>query len=224
MGLRSPLDAEAPEEVVWGRIDHMLKSRGTSLEALRAAPHGVRFADGMQPGRFFERHLQTPDRKVDCCPAAFADALTRCEAIFRELEAEPPGRLKLITRRDPWMHNSWYANLPAMKRGPRDRNRLYVHPDDAAARELAEGSKASVWNEHGALELEVTLDPGLLPGVVALTHGWGNGRTSGMRFAKRTPGANANALLPVGPGSFEPLSSQAFMTGVPVEVAPLEKP
>jgi formate dehydrogenase len=224
MGLRSPLDAEAPEEVVWGRIDHMLKSRGTSLEALRAAPHGVRFADGMQPGRFFERHLQTPDRKVDCCPAAFADALLRCEAIFRELEAEPPGRLKLITRRDPWMHNSWYANLPAMKRGPRDRNRLYVHPDDAAARELAEGSKARVWNEHGALELEVTLDPGLLPGVVALTHGWGNARTSGMRFAKRTPGANANALLPVGPGSFEPLSSQAFMTGVPVEVAPLEKP
>jgi len=222
LGLRSPLDAEAPEDVIWGRIDHMLKSRGTSLEALRAEPHGLRFADGMRPGRFFERHLQTPDRKVDCCPDAFAEALVRCEEIFRELEAEPPGRLKLITRRDPWMHNSWYANLPAMKRGARDRNRLYVHPEDAAERALAEGSKARLWNEHGALELEVTLDPGLLRGVVALTHGWGNRRTSGMRFAQRTPGANANTLLPVGPGSFEPLSSQAFMTGVPVELAPLE--
>jgi hypothetical protein len=29
---------------------------------------------------------------------------------------------------------------------------------------------------------------------------------------------NPNALLPTGPGSFDPLSNQAFMTGVPVEV------
>ena len=54
--------------------------------------------------------------------------------------------------------------------------------------------------------------------VVALTHGWGNSRTPGMRVAHQTPGVNANALLPTGPGSFEPLSSQAFMTGVPVEL------
>ena len=56
-------------------------------------------------------------------------------------------------------------------------------------------------------------------GVVALTHGWGNRGSTGMKFAARTPGVNANALLPIGPGSFEPLSSQAFMTGVPVELA-----
>ena len=40
-----------------------------------------------------------------------------------------------------------------------------------------------------------------------------------MKFAARTPGVNANALLPIGPGSFEPLSSQAFMTGIPVELS-----
>jgi len=40
-----------------------------------------------------------------------------------------------------------------------------------------------------------------------------------MRFARVTPGANPNALLPIGPESFERLSSQAFMTGVPVEIA-----
>jgi hypothetical protein len=33
------------------------------------------------------------------------------------------------------------------------------------------------------------------------------------------PGTNCNALLPSGPGSYEPLSSQAHMTGVAVEVA-----
>jgi len=67
----------------------------------------------------------------------------------------------------------------------------------------------------------VESDDSLLPGVVALTHGWGNQRTPGMRVAQRTPGVNANALLPIGAESFEPLSSQAFMTGIPVDLARL---
>ena len=39
-----------------------------------------------------------------------------------------------------------------------------------------------------------------------------------MRVASATPGTNPNALLPAGPGSYDPLSNQAFMTGIPVEV------
>jgi anaerobic selenocysteine-containing dehydrogenase len=119
------------------------------------------------------------------------------------------------------MHNSWYANLQAMKRGARDRNRLAVHPDELRARGVADGARVRLWNEHGAIEVEVEGDDTLMRGVVALTHGWGNQRTPSMRVAQRTPGVNANALLPTGPGSFEPLSNQAFMTGVPVEIAPI---
>ncbi len=222
LGLRSPLDA-GPEAdaALWGRVDHMLRSRGSSLEALRASPHGVRFEDGLEPGRFFAEHLQTADGRVDCCPPGFAGALERAEAIYRELESEGLGRLKLITRRDPFMHNSWYANVPAMKRGDRDRNYLYVHPEDLAERGLTDGAKARVWNEHGAVEVELRADADLLRGVAALTHGWGQARTPGMRVAQRTPGVNANALLPIGPGSYEELSSQAFMTGIPIELAAL---
>jgi len=220
MGFRSPFDGgDAPDN--WGRIDHMLRSRGTSLDAVRAAPHGVAFEDGLEPGAFYDEHLQTPDARVECCPPAFRDAMQRAEAICVELEGEGASSLKLITRRDPFMHNSWYANVPAMKRGARATNRLYVHPDDLAMRGLADGAKARVWNANGVLEVEVAADDGLLPGVVAMTHGWGNQQTPGMRVAHATPGVNANALLPVGPESFEPLSSQAFMTGVPVELGAL---
>lgn len=221
MGLRSALDADEPAERMWDRIDHMLATRGTSLEAVRAAPHGVRFDDGLEPGRFFARYLQTPDRKVDCCPAAFAPALERCEAIFPELESEDPRRLKLITRREAHMHNSWYANVAKLRRGERARSHLYVHPEDARERGLAEGDAVKVWNAHGTIELSLKHDPGLLRGVVALAHGGGNQHTPGMRVAQAAPGANPNALLPVGEDSFERLSSQAFMTGVPVEIAPL---
>ncbi len=219
MGKKSPFDAgETPDP--WGRIDHMLRSRGVTLDEVRAQPGGVYRYPPAEPGDLLAKHVQTPDRRVDCCPPAFADALERAEAIFGELEREPRGGLKLITKRDPWMHNSWYHNLPQSKRGERTRNWLYVHPDDARARGLTDGQKVRAWNAHGSLELELRFADDLRPGVVALTHGWGHART-GMRVASAHPGVNANVLLPTGPGSFEPLSSQAHMTGIPVEIAAL---
>lgn len=218
LGLKSPFDeGEDPRQSLWGRIDHMLRGRGLGLDDVRNAPRGIVF-EGLTTGRFYRDHLQTPDHRVDCCPAGFADALARCETIFGELADEGPERLKLITLRDRFMHNSWYANLPRMKRGDRGHNPLHVNPEDLARFGLAAGAKARLSNEWGAIDVEVLADPDLMRGVVALTHGWGNGRTPGMRVAQQTPGVNANALLPTGPGSFEPLSSQAFMTGVPVEL------
>jgi anaerobic selenocysteine-containing dehydrogenase len=219
LGLPSRLGEEA-RAGLWDRIDHMLRTRGTSLDDVRSRPHGLVFEEGLQPGAFYGEQLQTADGKVDCCPHAFAAALDRAARIFAELEGEEENLLKLITRRDPHMHNSWYANVESMKRST-DRNYLFMHPEDARARGIGEGARVRLWNEHGSRELEVRDDPALRRGVVALTHGWGNAESPGMRVAQRTPGTNANALLPVGPGSFEPLSSQAFMTGVPVQVSPL---
>jgi anaerobic selenocysteine-containing dehydrogenase len=217
LGLKSWLD-ERPAPDLWSRIDHMLRSRGRSFAELRAAPYGLDFGPH-EPCSFDEEHLQTADGRVDCCPAGFAAALEGAEQIFRDQDREPPESLKLITKRDPYMHNSWYANLPLMKRGERDRNYLFMHADDAARRGLADGDKVRVRNEHGAIALELKLADDLRPGVVAITHGWGNAATPGMRVAQQTAGENPNRLLPTGPESFDPLSNQAHMTGVPVEVS-----
>ncbi len=65
----------------------------------------------------------------------------------------------------------------------------------------------------------MTLSEDLMRGVVAMTHGGGHARTPGMRLANASPGTNCNVLLPSGTGSYEPLSSQAHMTGVAVEVS-----
>jgi anaerobic selenocysteine-containing dehydrogenase len=215
MGLVSELDDPATSNP-WGKVGHMLRSRGHSFEELRErevidfGPH--RF------GRFYEEFLQTADGKVDCCPAVFAPALARMRALFDELAAEPPGQLKLISKREAKMMNSWLANVPRLRTKTNQTNYLYMHPQDAAARGLADGTRVSVRNAHGELEIPLRLAPDLMPGVVAMPHGWGHGQTSGMRVAQRTAGANCNRLLPTGPGSFEPLSGQAHMTGVPVEV------
>jgi anaerobic selenocysteine-containing dehydrogenase len=216
LGFKSVLDA-GPEPELFGRIGHMLKSRGYSLEELRADPHGIVFGD-LDVGRFYEEWLQTPDHKVDCCPALFGEALSRAETICRELEAERADQLKLITRRDAWMHNSWYHNVERLKRPGRLDNPLHMNPADAARLGLAEGARVTCRSPHGALEATLAFDADLMPGVVSMTHGWGHAKT-GMRVAQKHPGVNANALLPSGPGSYEPLSNQAHMTGIPVEVS-----
>jgi len=92
-----------------------------------------------------------------------------------------------------------------------------MHPDDARAHNLAHGSRAMISKRSGRIETVVALDESLKPGTVAMTHGWGNAQT-GMTVARQYPGTSPNDLLPTGPGSYERISNQAFMTGVPVTV------
>ncbi len=220
MGFPSVLDLATEgeqQEQLWGKFDHMLRSRGHSMDELREAETGICFGDHA-PGRFYSDHLQTEGGRVDCCPEAFAGALERAEGLFEEALELGTDQLLLITRRDKYMHNSWYANVELMKRAGPDRTFVYLHPEDAARLGLAEGVAARISNAQGGLQAEVKLDADLRPGVVAIPHGWGNAETPGMAVAQKTAGENVNVVLPSGPGSFEPLSSQAHMTGIPVSV------
>lgn len=215
LGIPSILDQEQPDP--WARLRHMVSKCGVSLDDLVADPRAVALPP-TEPGRFYSHQLQTADGLVDCCPPVFGEALGRAETIFAELATEPEG-LKLITRRDAFMHNSWYANLPSMKRRGRETNRLDIHPADATERGLGDGDLASVRSAWGEITVPVRLDDDLLPGVVSLVHGGGHHGVTAMRTAAAMPGVNPNALLPHGPGTYEPLSSQSHMTGIAVQVA-----
>ena len=216
LGFKGPLD-EGPTPNVFARVERMLERGGLSLDQVKGTPGGV-VLPPLEPGAFFTEHLQTPDDRVDCCPDAFAPSLRAAAEHFAELASGPPGQLRLITKRDRFMHNSWFHNVEKMKHGDRARNHLFMHPDDAARLRLTDGDIVRVRSAAGEVELPLKRDPDLLPGVVAATHGWGHSETEGMRVAHERPGVNVNRLLRSGPGSFEPLSNMAHMTGVPVEV------
>ena len=115
------------------------------------------------------------------------------------------------------MLNSWFHNLPSLKTEKQLNNPVYMHPTDARACNLEDGSIAVIKNDYGQVKTAVQLDETLKPGTVAMTHGWGQQRT-GLNVAKQNPGVNANVLLPSGKGSYERISNQAFMTGIPVSV------
>lgn len=214
-GFESVLD-NLDETNLFGRLDHMLRQSDTSIEDMKTMSHQTAVLDPNIPGNFFENWIQTESRRVDCCPPMFAEAIEQCAAIFTDLKSnEQP--LKLISRRTNYMVNSWFHNVESLKRKQQQNNPLYMHPEDARARNLGDGSTVRIHNNWGDISSVVSLDEDLKPGTVAMTHGWGHQNT-GMSVAKRYPGTNANELLPSGPGSFEKLSNQAFMTGVPVEV------
>jgi len=222
LGLPSILDDENPDP--WAKWRHMLTiGSGVDLAALQAGPHTV-VLPRPTPGEFFDRQVQTTDGLVDCCPSSFDEALERCHRLFAETQHEladgdrTTGSLRLIHKRDVWMHNSWFANVPSMKRGGRTSNPLSMHPDDARARGLDEGDAVAVSSAHGEVATTVAFDADLMPGVVSMVHGWGHSVSPGLRVAHEHPGANPNVLLPIGEGSFEPLSNQAHMTGIAVQV------
>ena len=214
MGFDSLLDQESPD--VWARIDSMLRSTNHSMTELRQ--QGVIALERSRPEDFYDTFVQTDTARVECFPDAFTQALQRMAELFIELENESPNQLKLISKRDAYMLNSWYANVAKLKKAPRDRNYLFMHPSDAEQRQIVDGSEVRVSNAFGELTAPVKLSEELMPGVVAMTHGWGHSISSGMQVAKANPGSNPNRLLPSGPGSFEPLSNQAHMTGINVDV------
>ncbi len=201
---------------LFNRFSHMMGQSDLTLEDVRG--EGTVVLNAVEPGKFFSNVIQTETGRVDCFPRIFDEALERCSDIFQELQNEDEGQLKMISRRTNYMVNSWFHNVKSLKRSGQLNNPIYIHPDDARARNLGEGSTVKVHNEFGEVMTTVVLDDDLKPGTVAITHGWGY-QGKDMKVASEFSGCNANDLLPSGEGSYEKVSNQAFMTGIPVEVA-----
>jgi anaerobic selenocysteine-containing dehydrogenase len=94
-----------------------------------------------------------------------------------------------------------------------------MHPDDASAVGVADGALARVSSEAGTVEIAVEVSDEMMPGVVSLPHGWGHDKAgTRMSVAREHAGVNNNLLAPV--GNFDPLSNNAAVNGIPVEVVP----
>ncbi|MBL8344169.1 MAG: molybdopterin-dependent oxidoreductase [Rubrivivax sp.] len=162
--------------------------------------------------------LRTPSGKVELAPPACVQDLGQALAAIDE----PAPELVVIGRRDVRSNNSWMHNLPTLAKGP-ERCTLLVHPIDAAARGLADGAPAQlagVGGAGGAVSVVVQLDPGSMPGVVCLPHGWGHGEPgTALAVAAERPGANLNALLD--PSARDPLSGNSVLSGGPVRLQAL---
>jgi anaerobic selenocysteine-containing dehydrogenase len=199
--------------------DGSLAEHGTSIDALRTTDDGIVRLAPTEPGTFLDR--MTAHGMLDGDPAMLAPARRRALSIFDELLAEPADQLKLITRRTSHTINTALQNVERLKKGAGADNPLHLSPTDAERLGIGDGDRVRVFNRFGSVEAPAHLDPTLRPGVVAMTHGFGNAGTTGQPVAMGHPGVNVNALSPVGPGTFDPVSTMSQLTGIPVEVEPV---
>ncbi|MFW0785238.1 molybdopterin-dependent oxidoreductase [Gordonia sp. CPCC 206044] len=216
MGVQTLLDDPTPDP--FAVVDAMMRESGLSIEALKSMPCQTAVLPPADPGHVFSIAVQHNDGLIDCCPTLFGRFFDTAERILVELESEPADQLKLITRRTNFMVNSWLHNLPVLKQGVHQCNPLWMNPKDAHSRGLLEGDDITVSNRHGSVEAMLLYDKRLRPGVVSMTHGWGQGRAHGLGVARRHPGTNVNRLAPTGTNGYDPLSNQSHLTGLRVEV------
>ena len=223
LGLRSVFENEKfdaenfNEDILFQRTEKMLQHSGLNLQQIKNAPSGTVTLPPLDPGRLYSEHIQSDDKKVDCCPALLQESIKDSHKIFKQLCNESPAQMKLINLRNPYTHNSWFQNIEKLL-SKRPENALYIHPQDAQELGLSEGEKVRVKNIYGAVTATLAFDKRLRTKVLAMTHGWGNQNSSGMKIAAKYPGVNVNELLPSGPGSYEKISNQAHMTGIPVAI------
>ncbi|GAB2749445.1 molybdopterin oxidoreductase family protein [Streptomyces bullii] len=184
---------------------------GLTLEKLLAHPHGIDLGP-LRPR--LPQPLKTRSGKVELLPQPIADDLPRLRDALRQL----PAGLVLVGRRHLRSNNSWMHNVPALTGGS-NRCTVHIHPADAERLGVRDGEPVRLKGAGGEVTAPAEVTDGVRPGVVSLPHGWGHDRPgTRLSHAATDPGVNVNQLLDG--RLLDPLSGNAVLNGVPVEVAP----
>ncbi|MBK8489794.1 MAG: hypothetical protein IPL49_02535 [Saprospirales bacterium] len=162
------------------------------------------------------KRVYTDDGLLHLAPEVLVGQAKKLELDFHA-ELERKDVLKLITKRHVNTHNSWTHNYEPFVQGERETNYLYMHPEDAERLGLEQLDLVDVKSQTATVRVNLWLLDDLMPGTVALPHGWGHQSTH-MQVAKKTRGVNVNILAADGPEKVEGLSGMVHLTGIPVEV------
>jgi anaerobic selenocysteine-containing dehydrogenase len=124
---------------------------------------------------------------TDLTFAFSADALATA-GLHPVAEYRPPARapndaspypLRLLTLKRHYSINSSYGNLPVMLNAE-PLATAEIHPDDAAARAIGEGSEIAVYNDLGRIRLTASITDNVPAGTIAVPFGrWGADPASG---------------------------------------------
>lgn len=89
-----------------------------------------------------------------------------------ETLSEGPYPLNFLPRKHKDSLNSSYGHLPVMSRQEKNARTLEIHPNDAAARGLRDGTEVRVFNARGEFIIPVKISTHVSPGTVATFWGW----------------------------------------------------
>ena len=221
---------------LYGKLTGRGKNRGVPQTLLmdlmlRKSGHGrfremLTFASGKpwrgaKPDDFLGKRVLTDDGKVALAPPQYIEYAKTLHAAFEADKASVARKeLRLISKRVHSTHNSWTQNVVELTSKSGDTNYLYMHPQDAEDMGLTEKSVADISTDVATIRLPVRYLPELMPGTVAIQHGWGHQHAVGLSVASALSGANVNLLFADGVENIDPLSGMSYLTGLPVSVKP----
>ncbi|MBL0124035.1 MAG: molybdopterin-dependent oxidoreductase [Betaproteobacteria bacterium] len=204
--------AATPElrRIIGGMLKKSGNREGTTLESLKAAPHGIDLG-ALRPS--LSARIETPDQQVDCAPPPMLADIARFN---RELVAAASTGLRLIGRRHVRSNNSWMHNYHRLVKG-KARHQLLMHPNDLASRGIASGQVVELSSRIGILQVPVEASTDMMPGVVCLPHGWGHDREgTRLGIASTLAGASYNDVSD--DKYLDAISGNAALNGIAVEV------
>jgi anaerobic selenocysteine-containing dehydrogenase len=184
---------------------------GLTLQSLREAPHGIDLGP-LQPR--LPDALCTPSGKVHLAPEPLRADVDRLRS---SLERTDDGGFLLIGRRHVRSNNSWMHNVDVLVAG-KNRCTLQMNSGDAERLGVRQGGQVKVSSSAGTVVASVEVTDEIMSGVVSLPHGWGHdAEGTHLAVASSRAGVNSNLLST---GAMDPVSGNAVLNGIPVEVAP----
>ena len=199
-------------------MDDQLAPLGLSMDALRQQPTGIVFPPAPPAYEKYEQVFRRGSPRLDKGPFLPQGKVALYNTLFEQAGyapmpewREPPESLTAtpqLAATYPLLlsdyHTSksfsaaWLRNVPLL-REIEPEPVLHIHPDTAAARNIANGDWITVTSPHGWLKVKAALYPGIRPDTVMLLHGWWQGcRERGMEdYPLADGGANVNLLYSV---------------------------
>jgi anaerobic selenocysteine-containing dehydrogenase len=192
MGLQEAYLQETDEQIIRAALksDHPFL-QGISYERLER--EGWVRMNIPEPWIPFEKGgFKTPSGKCEFYSQGLKDQgfdpLPRYDPVPAKTESRYPLRL-LSSKDSKYFVNSSNAGIQRLITA-NGEPKIKLHPDDAAKRRIASGDLVRVFNERGEMKIKAAVTDSVIPGLVAVCHGWWGSRLPG--------GSSTNALTPDG--------------------------
>ncbi len=196
-------------------------TRQGSFKKLLTKKHGA-IQEAHKENSFLGQRVYTADGLVNLAPEKLVEQTKLLELLYQK-ELDTQSRFKLITKRAVTTHNSWTHNFEEFVANERYTNYLYMHTQDMERLGLENKQLVDVTSATATVRLPIKFLDDLMPGTVALPHGWGH-QHSLLSVAGKTKGVNVNILSADGPENLERASGMAHLTGILVDIAPAAGP
>ncbi len=155
-------------------IDDFDTFRAHGLARLPAPEDAVAFAREIRdPAR---HPFTTPSGKIEIYATRLAESANLCGLgpiapipTWIPDRPDPQHPLRLVSPKSRARTHSIHGNQPTLARA--DRDDVWIHPDDAAARGILDGQPVTVSSARGATVLPARVTDRVAPGVVAIKEG-----------------------------------------------------